>query len=415
MRILMVSECIQEDREGGDCRFVSSLSHALAHAGHEVRVITRRMHPEDSSCGRIGSVVVHRFPAPRLGSRVYFTYPLASCLGALQTYLRVSRRWRPDIVHVHHPYSAVGIILAARLFRRKLPRLVLTFHSPKAAEYDAAYSRWNPLRKMIKCYAQAVERTTTRGVDAVVVLSGFMEDQLLLHCSPPASKIHKIPGGVDLDVFHPPADKSAVRNALGIPEAGPVFFTARRLVRRMGIGNLIVAFHSVPREHPAALLLIGGRGPLEEELRRQVANLHLEDNVRFLGFVLAEELPKYYQASDCFVLPTEKLEGFGLVILEAFACGTPVLGTAIGAIPEVIGMFDASLIVPSPSPSDLAVALDRVIRQLGHGGYPGHQYRSVCEREFGWEIVAKRYVQLFRDLATEHGSESLDGAPQYDK
>ena len=105
----------------------------------------------------------------------------------------------------------------------------------------------------------------------------------------------------------------------------------------MGIDNLIEAFHRSKILRQKGLLLIGGKGLLEDRLKSMVENYDLHGSIRFLGHIPEIDLPQKYQAADFFVLPTRNLEGFGLVILEAMASGTPVLGTPVGAIPEVIG------------------------------------------------------------------------------
>jgi glycosyltransferase involved in cell wall biosynthesis len=99
----------------------------------------------------------------------------------------------------------------------------------------------------------------------------------------------------------------------------------------MGLEILLRAFRLLAREVPDLHLAIGGSGPLEGMLRALRGSLGLSDRVRFLGYVPEAALPGLYAAADLFVLPTEQLEGFGLVTVEALACGTPVVGTPVGA------------------------------------------------------------------------------------
>src|SRR5437667_11474023 len=104
----------------------------------------------------------------------------------------------------------------------------------------------------------------------------------------------------------------------------------------MGLDLLIRAMAILKRDRPEALLLIGGVGSVGQELESFSEALGLREQVRFLGFIPDEALPLYYQAADVFILATRELEGFGLVTVEALAGGTPVLGTAVGAAPEVL-------------------------------------------------------------------------------
>ncbi|HRR39717.1 MAG TPA: glycosyltransferase, partial [Syntrophales bacterium] len=124
-----------------------------------------------------------------------------------------------------------------------------------------------------------------------------------------------------MERFHPSGDRRDIRRRLGIPENRAVILTVRNLVPRMGLENLITAMKDVVKALPDVLLIIGGSGPLREKLLRLACELQLSDSIRFTGFIRDEELPDYYRAADIFVLPTIELEGFGLVTLEALACG----------------------------------------------------------------------------------------------
>lgn len=106
-------------------------------------------------------------------------------------------------------------------------------------------------------------------------------------------------------------DYHIVRKELDLPLDYPILFTVRRLVARMGLENLIVAMKQVVKQIPEVLLLIGGKGYLEDSLHAMVRELNLESNIKFLGFIPDEKLPKYYQAANLFILPTMALEGFG--------------------------------------------------------------------------------------------------------
>ena len=122
----------------------------------------------------------------------------------------------------------------------------------------------------------------------------------------------------------------------------------------MGLSSLIHAIARLRRDIPGVQLLIGGSGPLRSELEAQVKALGLDAAVRFLGFVPEKDLPDYYRAADLFVLPTAQLEGFGLITIEALACGTPVFGTRIGATAEILKKVSYCLLASGTDPESLA-------------------------------------------------------------
>ncbi len=128
----------------------------------------------------------------------------------------------------------------------------------------------------------------------------------------------------------------------------------------MGIDHLIKAAAWLKSETGGKVgfkVMIGGDGPLRESLKRSVQDSGMEDTIHFLGRIPDEELPLYYQASDCFVLPTRALECFGLIILESFACGTPVIATPIGSIPEVLGPFSKRSLTDGVDPKSIGKAM----------------------------------------------------------
>src|SRR5438105_14076750 len=114
----------------------------------------------------------------------------------------------------------------------------------------------------------------------------------------------------------------------------------------MGLDILVEAWAIVVRAHQDAVLALVGDGESRGSLERMALQLGLSDNIRFLGKVDDRELVHWYRAADVSVIPSVALEGFGLVILESLACGTPVIGTDVGGIPEALRPLAPTLIVP---------------------------------------------------------------------
>jgi glycosyltransferase involved in cell wall biosynthesis len=225
-----------------------------------------------------------------------------------------------------------------------------------------------------------VERSALMRARRIQVLSDFSADLLwkLYRIGP--DRIVKIPGGADLTQFQPLSDRSARRAALGLPTGRPLFFTLRNLEPRMGLDTLIAAMDRLRRRAPEVLLLIGGAGSLRPELERLVQARQLTGHVRFLGFVPEAELPRYYGVADAFVLPTRDLEGFGLVTVEALACGTPVLGTPVGATPELLVPLDASLIFSDATADAMTLHLARFLDTLDGDSAAARRLREACRR-----------------------------------
>ena len=168
----------------------------------------------------------------------------------------------------------------------------------------------------------------------------------------------------------------------------------------MGLENLIVAMSHVVKQFPDVLLLIGGKGYLENSLRMQVRELRLESNVKFLGFVPEEKLPKYYQAANLFVLPTMTLEGFGLVTIEALSCGTPVIVTPVGANPEVLEPLGQEFLCQDTTSEALAERIVWFVKR-GVGVELRRRCRDYCKANFEIEEVAGSIEGILNKAATE--------------
>src|SRR3989442_11695926 len=147
------------------------------------------------------------------------------------------------------------------------------------------------------------------------------------------------------------------------------------------------------------------RSPLLETL---TISLALSEHVRFLGFVPERDLPAYYGAADAFVLPTRELEGFGLVTVEALACGTPVLGTPIGATPEILEPLDRSLLFAHSGPTAVAEGICRFLERRERDPGAVRDLRRACvthaERQYGW----RRSVDALEDML---GTLTATGVP----
>jgi glycosyltransferase involved in cell wall biosynthesis len=160
----------------------------------------------------------------------------------------------------------------------------------------------------------------------------------------------------------------------------------------MGLDRLLDASHRLLGEGLKFHLMIGGSGLLRGRLEEQARTLGLSNSVTFLGRVEDRELPLAYAACDAFVLPTEELECFGLIALEALSTGRPVLATPVGAIPEVISKFDSSWLSRSAETEDIA----DLFRQYLAGKLPEHapqQLHEQIHRDYSRARVLDEFIE----------------------
>jgi glycosyltransferase involved in cell wall biosynthesis len=276
----------------------------------------------------------------------------------------------------------------------KLSRLnhVVHFHGPWAAE-TAAERRL----KLNVAMKRAVESAVYASAKAFVTLSQAFKDFLTAEYRVDPARVHVIPGAVDSRRFSP-GERTSARQVLGWPTHGRIVLCVRRLVHRMGLENLLDAFAAIAREHPDSILVIGGTGPLRNELELRVRNRHLADQVRFTGFIPETDLPLAYRAADLSIVPSQSLEGFGLTALESLACGTPVLVTPVGGLPEVVSKLDANLVLPDKDAATIANRLDLFLN--GKSSVPASEAcRRYVESNFSWPTIAERTKALYWQVA----------------
>lgn len=361
LRILVVADVAPLVILGGGERVVWEQSWRLAARGHRVRVVSRLPDGSAALTADREGVGFHHFTVARSPAAVFIR---DSILGARRTALRDVRRHGADVLHLHQPLSAFGVLTSAAL--RVLPSLY-TFHSPAALEYRGRQGMTGLHRRGVAGRAgaavlSALERWSLSRVTRIHVLSDYSAGLLRTLYGIAGERVVKIPGGVDVTRFRPTDDaREALRAELGWPPGRRILFTLRNLQPRMGLDELLRAVDRLRRRVPDTLLVIGGEGSLRAELEALVDRLGLAGHVRFLGFVEEARLARCYQAADVFVLPTQALEGFGLVTVESLACGTPVLGTPIGATPEILAPLGPSLVFSGTTPEAMAEDLERFL------------------------------------------------------
>lgn len=301
-----------------------------------------------------------------------------------------------DLIDSHFALYALAPLLSRTL--RAKPS-VFHFHGPWADE-SVAGGDSSPLKRWLR---SVLERRVLNRADAIVVLSGAFRRMLVERYGISPWDIHAWSPGVALDRFTP-GQRTPARARLGIAESAFLVVCARRLVPRMGIETLLEAWGELESELPdGSTLLLIGDGPLRERLAAQTARAPLAGRVRVMGRVSDAELIDAYRAADIAAVPSIAFEGFGLVVLEAAACGTPSIVTDVGGLPEVSAGLDRSLIVP---PGDAQALHDRLL-SASRGELPGREAtRSYAER-FQWSAVAERHRRLYRRLAERQAEERM--------
>jgi glycosyltransferase involved in cell wall biosynthesis len=342
-----------------------------------------------------GVVVGPAEDAPASVSVVEREMPLARRLLSFSRLTRDAAA-RAEVVDAHFALHAAAPLLFGTL--RKRP-FVFHFHGPWAHENLAAGDR-SRARFALRWL---LEQRVMRRADAHIVLSSAFRRVLVERYRLRPWEVHVWTPGVALDTFTP-GDRTLARERLELDQDAFVAVCVRRLVPRMGIDGLLDAWEAIAAELPqrSQLLLVGG-GALQGSLSERAAAPALAGRVRVTGRLSDDELVEAYRAADVAVVPSVALEGFGLVVPEAAACGTPSIVTDVGGLPEVAQALDPSLVVEA----DDVRALGERITNAAHGNLPSRVATRSFAESFSWPLLAERHRALYRRLIEHKRDERL--------
>lgn len=224
----------------------------------------------------------------------------------------------------------------------------------------------------------------TRDCAAMITVCQALKEALI-KLGAPAGKITVLRNGVDLDLFHP-EDRQEARARFGV--SGFVLASVGNLLPSKGHQLVIEAL----AELEDGQLLIAGRGPHEVEFKSLAQRLGVAERVKFLGVLSQSELRGLYSAADVLVLASQR-EGWPNVLLEAMACGTPVVATNVGGIGEIVASPEAGVLVDERTPSDIVRAITRL-----RAAMPARNITRAYAEQFGWQPTTEGQLQIFRDL-----------------
>lgn len=298
------------------------------------------------------------------------------------------------LIHSHYWLSGVVGVMAQTYWQ--CPHLTM-FHTLGAAKNKTASGEKESQRRITH------ERWLVKTVDGIVVPTHTEQKNLLKYYHARAENIRIIPCGVNLNLFRP-MERAVARKRLGIdPDAELVLYVGRFSPLK-GLDQLLGAVARLKTHMPELhLMMVGGDGPDAEYTRallRETNRLNLQERVTFAGRIDQTDLPVYYCAADLLALPSH-YESFGLVLLEALACGTPVVATAVGAAESILTEVLNGAIAAGPDDKALAHAIGRVLNIPRDERPSQHRIRATVTG-YGWHRIAGLLVQTYRTLIADY-------------
>jgi D-inositol-3-phosphate glycosyltransferase len=398
---------IGKDAAGGQNVYVRQVGEALAKLGWQVDMFTRKSSPDDATIVQHSphcrTIRLSAGPENYIPRDELFQY-MPEFVDALRKFQQKEGTNYP-LAHTNYWMSGwVGL----ELQRRQNIRLIHTYHSLGAVKYQAVSD--------IPAIAQtrlAVEKQILEQAHCVVATSPQEHDDLQTLVSH-LGKIDVIPCGTDVSTFRP-ISKADARQQLGITPKEKTILYVGRFDKRKGIETLVRATSELRAQLEQGeetdpkhlkLMIVGGSDPQEADgterrrIEEIVAELDLGANTEFVGMVGHDRLALYYTAADVCVIPSH-YEPFGLVAIEAMACGTPVVASAVGGLKFTVVSEETGLLVPPHDVSKFAHAIGRILTDDLWAHKIRKQASMRVQQNFSWTGVAIQLSDLYRRLLAQ--------------
>jgi D-inositol-3-phosphate glycosyltransferase len=388
---------------GGMNVYVHEVSARLGARGQSIDVFTRRERADAPAVMEFapGARLVQIEAGPVEPLHKHDLIPLTEAFAAGIEAFRAAEALEYDLVHSHYWLSAVA---GERLVADWVVPHLGMFHTLGEVKLRARASEHEPPERL------EAEHRLVQSLDRVVAATNYEQRLLRQVYGVPPARVEVIPLGVDPERFAPGSREQA-RVALGLPVDDRIVLAVGRIEPLKGLDILIRAAAEITDRSGLRLLLVGGdeqARPEFDRLRAIAREVGVEDLVTFVGSIEHEELPDYYRAADVVVMPSFA-ESFGLVAVEAMACGVPVVVSRVGGLASTVADGRTGYLVPWRCPEPFAEKIELLLRNeplrsaLGSAGVE-------WMRAYSWESVADQLVELYDEVMSLPAVDAADVA-----
>lgn len=281
-----------------------------------------------------------------------------------------------DIVHAQWFFpSGLTASVAAKIFHKPL---IFSSHGPDILNLSSVF--WDKTRKFV-----------IKQANLVTVISPFFIKNLIDLYPPVKDKIFSISMGIDTNLFFFQPNRN---------NEEPKLLFVGRLSPVKGVNYLIRALPRILEKFPKARLEIVGYGSQEKELKALVKNLSLENKIIFSGGVVNKELPKYYHKSSVYILPS-LVEGLPVAIMEAMACGCPVIATSVGGVTDLIENNVTGLLIIPKSVDEISQSVIKILSDKTLRENIIRNARKKIEENYEWNIIASKFENLYDKVSVK--------------
>ena len=385
MRIALLSwESQHSISVGGVAMHVTELACALERKGHEVHVFTRMAYANQVQYERIHGVHYHRCPFACHSDFIEEINRM--CRGLVNTVFNVEDYMGAnfDIVHAHDWLTSNAMVWIKEGRPR---RSILTMHSTEYGRCGNNFYGGNSAR------IRDHERHGTFSADKVIAVSNAMKGEISWMYNLPDWKTSVIYNGVSHSNYDGWIDPGAVRGQYGIGPMDPTVLFSGRMVYQKGPDLLIEAIPHILNFYSNAKFVFVGDGEMKWGIEHRARQIGVRHATRFLGFVSGWRLVDLYKATDCVCVPSRN-EPFGIVILEAWSAGKPVVASSNGGPAEIV-WHDINGFKIYPNPDSVAWGIGSLFADFEHGRWMGRNGRIAVETAFNWDIIADQVLNVY--------------------
>ena len=282
---------------------------------------------------------------------------------------------KPDIIHVQNIQNSIPVYLIKKI--QKTPYCI--------ALHNELILMGISLPKSLKKYWGKLPYV--KNANSIISLTKEMSDSV-------QNELQKesviIPNGVDTDRFYPILHASTHNNRR-------IITTLSRIDNKKGLEYAIESMTKILKSHPDTVLRIIGDGDFKSELENRTNSLNIREAVEFIGTIPNTDVPNYLQKSDIFLLPS-LFEGLPLTLLEAMACGLPIISTPVSIAPEIINKWSNGIIVPFKSPEAIADAVINLLSNPNLMETYAKNSATAAKETMSWKSVAEQYIKLYQSI-----------------
>ena len=353
------------------------LAYNMAQRGHEIKVFTTSVDSKDV-IEEYDNIKIYRYGSKfkiekRNVPHKLFQRPL---------------NYPMDIIHAHSSIP-IAVFAAIRCANKKNIPFVFTYHGDSQESFGSLVRRMG-----VSFYNKYILDKVLSLADVIVSPSEYFIDESRF-LGKYRDKIVVIPNGITIDEFDVPYSKEECREKLGLPPDDEIILFLGGLSPPKGPDILLKAMPKILKNIPDARLIFVGGGGMREELEILCEKLGVEGDVKFTGFVEESLKPFYYRAANVFCLPSVmKHEIFGIVNLEAMACGVPIVASQIGGVPDVVKDGENGLLVPPRDSKILADAIIYLLENKDIREKMGNNGRRKVEG-YSWERIAEETEKVY--------------------